>query len=180
MGELVDFITGQTLPDTHDERYRQKIARLLVTRKGYPKSTIIPQHQLQVNVDGKSVCVPVAFLIKQGASTGMIIHYGPGSLVTRHRSALAMGRLVSPCGVPLVVVTNGEQADILDGRSGRLRGHGLEAIPSFEQLTALVREYPSNPMTNRRMEMEARIVMAFEVNDRCPCDTTVCHLDKQQ
>ena len=24
MGELTDLVTGQTLPDTHDERYRQR------------------------------------------------------------------------------------------------------------------------------------------------------------
>jgi hypothetical protein len=40
LGEVEDFITGQRLKDTHDERYRQKIARLLVAHKGYRKADI--------------------------------------------------------------------------------------------------------------------------------------------
>ena len=38
LGKLSDYLTGDTLDDTHDERYRQKIARLLVDRKGYGTS----------------------------------------------------------------------------------------------------------------------------------------------
>ena len=35
LGELDDLITGESIKDTHDERYRQRIARLLVDEKGY-------------------------------------------------------------------------------------------------------------------------------------------------
>ena len=42
LGELIDFITGETIQDTHDERYRQKLARLLVEHKGYVKKEIEP------------------------------------------------------------------------------------------------------------------------------------------
>ena len=30
LGETVDYITGNIVADTHDERYRQKIAHLLI------------------------------------------------------------------------------------------------------------------------------------------------------
>ena len=32
LGELTDYITGETLKDTHDERYRQQIARRLIDK----------------------------------------------------------------------------------------------------------------------------------------------------
>ncbi|MCK7466807.1 MAG: hypothetical protein MZU91_00755 [Desulfosudis oleivorans] len=35
LGKLTDFLTGEILDDTLDERYRQKIARWLVEQKGY-------------------------------------------------------------------------------------------------------------------------------------------------
>ena len=38
LGELTDTITRETLADTHDERQRQKLARLLVEKKGYRRS----------------------------------------------------------------------------------------------------------------------------------------------
>lgn len=176
LGELIDYITARPLPDTHDERYRQKIARLLVGKKGYAKTDIIPQYPLQVRADDKCARVPVDFVVQLDEHIAMIIHYGPGSLVTRHRPTLAMGRLVSPYQVPVVVVTNGEQADILDGAGGKLLDNGLQRIPDRRHLSEIMHagSWPSIPP--RQAEMEARIVMAFEVDDRCPCDDTVCTL----
>jgi len=40
LGELVDFITGETIEDNLDERYRQKLAQLLVEKKDYNKNEI--------------------------------------------------------------------------------------------------------------------------------------------
>ncbi len=174
LGQLVDFVTGQTLPDTHDERYRQKITRLLVEQKGYAKSHIVPRRQLKVNVDQKCAQVPITLTVTIADRTAMLLQYSPGSLVTRHRPALAMARLLAPYQIPLVVVTNGRQADILDGASGKIRATGLDSIPTQKELTALVRKSPFKPIAKERIEMEARIVMAFEVDGRCPCDTTVC------
>jgi hypothetical protein len=174
LGELTDYITARPLPDTHDERYRQAIARLLVDGKGYAKNEILPQHPLEIRVDGKCARVPVTYVITLDTRMPMLVHYGPGSLVTRHRPALAMGRLVAPYQVPVVVVTNGEQADILDGVSGKVLDQGLGQIPHRQALKKVVRQYAWPPVPRKRSEIEARIVMAFEVDDRCPCDDTVC------
>jgi hypothetical protein len=109
----------------------------------------------------------------------MVIHYGPGSLVTRHRPILAMSRLVQANQVPLAVVTNGEDADILDGESGRVIASGLNQIPTKTQLSHIVdaRQWPMVPP--KRREMESRILMAFEIDGRCPCDDSVCAIVEQ-
>ncbi|MGD2100316.1 MAG: type I restriction enzyme HsdR N-terminal domain-containing protein, partial [Desulfobacterales bacterium] len=89
LGESVDFITGEVLKDTHDERYRQKIARLLVNQKGYAKKDIEPRIALVVEADDKKAVLKVDFVIRLAQRVSMVIKYGPGSLVTRRRSALA-------------------------------------------------------------------------------------------
>lgn len=177
LGQLTDFITGKVIDDTHDERYRQKIARLLVTEKGYPKTDIEPGRPLAVKADAKCAQVPVTFIIYLEGKAVMLIHYGPGSLVTRHRPALALGRLAAPHQIPVVVVTNGEGADILDGESGKVMASGLDHIFSRAQLTGMLENYQWLPVAPRRAEKEARILMAFEVDDRCPCDSAVCRTD---
>ena len=106
----------------------------------------------------------------------MIIQYGPGSLVTRHRSAMAMGRLAAAYQTPVVVVTNGEQADILDGATGKVTAQGLDQIPSSHLLSETVDKAPWTAVDSHHAGLEARIVFAFEVNDRCPCDTTICSM----
>ena len=176
LGELIDFITGRPLPDTHDERYRQGIARLLVEKKGYAKSDIISQYPLEVRAGDRCARVPVTFVVKPKEHIDMIIYYGPGSLVTRHRPALAMGRLVSAHQVPVVVVTNGEQADVLQGATGKVLDTGLQWIPDRQRLAEIIHAGSWDAISPRQAEMESRIVMAFEVDDRCPCDDTVCTL----
>ena len=176
LGKLTDFISGETLDDTLDERHRQKIARLLVNKNGYRKSEITPRHELKIDVDGRCARFRISFTVISGRSIAMVIHYGPGSLVTRHRPTLAMSRLVQPCQVPLAVVTNGEEADILDGESGKIIAAGFEHIPTREQLAIVSggRQWPT--VSPRRREMEARILMAYEIDGRCPCDDSVCEI----
>jgi hypothetical protein len=179
LGRLVDFITGQTIDDTHDERYRQKIARLLVLDKGFAKSDIRTGRSVTVRAKSKSACVPITFMVQVRRRDAMLVHYGPGSLVTRHRPALALARLAAPYQIPVVVVTNGEAADILDGATGRIIASGLERVPSKMQLIQALRDCPWEPVGAQRAEMESRIVMAYEVDDRCPCDSTVCRWENR-
>ena len=96
LGELSDFISGTTLKDTHDERYRQKIARLLVNRKAYLKSNIESRRNMLVQAGDKRALVKIDFLIKLSGKICMIVKYGPGSLVTRRRPVLAASRVLAP------------------------------------------------------------------------------------
>ena len=118
LGERVDFITGEIIKDTHDERYRQKIARLLVNQKGYAKTDIEPRKALVVQADDKRAVLKVDFIIRLAQQISMVIKYGPGSLVTRRRPALAVSRLIAPYQVPVAVITNGQDAEIISGPTG--------------------------------------------------------------
>ncbi len=178
MGQLTDFITGAILADTHDERYRQKIARWLVLHKGHALPDVRP-HFLEIRINDRYARIPVTWTVWQGKRLAMLVHYGPGSLVTRHRPALAMGRLAAPYQVPVVVVTNGETADILDGASGKVISTGLGGIPTASEITDRIQRHDWNALAAKRMEMERRILMAFEVDDRCPCDDTVCRNEEE-
>jgi hypothetical protein len=177
LGQLTDFISGETLDDTLDERHRQKIARLLVTRKGYLPSDIAPRHKLEFRVGQRCAQLRISFTVTLKQHIVMVIHYGPGSLVTRHRPTLAMARLLKSYQVPVVVVTNGEQADILDGATGKVIAAGLEQIPAKKQLSAIHAKHNWETVGPQRREMESRILMAFEVDDRCPCDDSLCSLE---
>ena len=176
MGELVDFISGQRRDDTADERYLQKIARLLVEQKGYPKTDIDSHHGLRVAAGENRAVVPVDFLVTCNGRIGMIVKYGPGSLTTRHRPALAASRLVTTYQVPVAVVTNGEGADVLEAASGRVIGEGLDAVPSRSALAAIMAASVFAPIPAARAQMESRILYCYEVDGACPCDDTVCRL----
>ncbi len=203
LGKLTDFITGKVLDDTLDERYRQKIARLLVEAKGFSLDEIVPRYKLQVAVDDKKAVVPIDILIhlnvhsdQKGRSQhespqienggigshgkgafAALIKFGPGSLVTRHQPALAAARLVADYQVPLVIVTNGESAHTLETSSGKLLFEGLEMIPNRAWVVDFLATNSPRSISGKIWEMAARIVYCYEVDGACPCDTSVCKLE---
>jgi len=177
LGELTDGINGEVLEDTLDERYRQMIGRRLVDQKGYARSEITPRYALDFNVGEKCARILVTYIIEHDTRITMLIHFGPGSLVTRHRPALAMSRLVADYQVPVVVVTNGEDADILSGVDGRVMETGLEHIPDAVTLGGIAGQHKWETIDAERKEMEARILMAYEVDDKCPCDDSTCRIE---
>jgi hypothetical protein len=176
LGELVDFITGETIEDTHDERYRQKLAHLLVEHKGYLIKEIEPGRKLFITTANKNAVLNIDYTIKLAGKICIIIKYGPGSLVTRHRPALAASRLVAPYQVPMVVVTNGEDADILEGATGMVISMGLESIPEKVELIDKIANMHFDPISPKQAEMESKIIYAFEVDGSCMCDDSRCKL----
>lgn len=176
LGQLNDYITGEALPDTHDERYRQKLARLLVCQGGFDRNEIHPRMEITATAGAKRALLKADLVVVLNNIIGLMVKYGPGSLVTRHRPALAMSRLLSSSQVPFIVVTNGEDADILEGLKGNVIAQGLESIPNRQQVSQALTHSPFPPIASRRLELEARILYAFEVDGCCPCDDNVCKL----
>jgi hypothetical protein len=176
LGELKDLITHETLEDTHDERLRQGIAALLVDKKGFTRDDIRPRWPLTLRAGEKCAIINIDFGVIIDSRVCMMIKYGPGSLVTRHRPALAASRLLASYQIPVVVVTNGIDADILNGASGKVMARGLDAIPdrAVLQKQAANRGFASIPPG--RAEKESRIAFAFEVDGSCPCDDTICKI----
>ena len=177
MGELTDFLTGDIRPDTHDERFRQKIARHLVQVCGYDRGDIETRRKVIIRTPEKRASLWMDFLVRAGERTGMMIRYAPGSLVTRRLPNLALSRIVHTYQIPVVVTTNGEDAEIIDGLSGKVRGQGLDAIPDKQALSGLAVPASFPVISKALFEKAARIAFACEVDGACPCDTDVCTLD---
>ncbi len=176
LGELVDFITDETLKDTHDERYRQKIARLLVNQKGYLKADIEPRKELPVKADAKKAILKIDFVVTLAGRVCMVVKYGPGSLVTRRRAVLAASRLIAPRQVPVAVITNGEDAEIMKGASGEILAQGLDSIPAKPDLETIVAGESFMTISDKQAEMESRILYCYEVDDSCECDDDICRI----
>ncbi len=166
-GTLRDFITGEELPDTDDERFRQKIAKFLVENKGYDKQDITPRLRICTEFSGKKVCSRIDFLVKVNGISFMVIRYGPGSIVTRQRSAIAAAKILNPeYQIPIAVATNGEDAAVMDVFTGKVIGEGFEAIPSKDEATKILKNFKKMTLDEKKRERELRILNAYDV-DMC-------------
>jgi hypothetical protein len=98
----------------------------------------------------------------------MIIRYGPGSLVSRERAAIAAARVINPDYlIPLAVVTNGRDAELLDTTTGKILDYGVHSIPDRDTAEKMLDHLVFlPPLETARRERELRILNAFDV-ERC-------------
>jgi hypothetical protein len=176
LGKTSDYITGRTIPDTHDERIRQAIAKLLVEVKGFHKNDIMVRQTLSLTVDQKTGFVHIDFTIKINDKICMIIMYGPGSLVTRQRPTLATARLLEDYVIPFAVITNGKDATVMDAKSGKVIGEGLESIPDKQQLQEKMKCITLQRIADNQREKEKRILFTMEVLTQQECTEYTCPL----
>jgi hypothetical protein len=177
LGELNDFLTGSVLIDTLDERYRQKIARKLVVDCGFKKNDIESNISLEVVAGQRKASIKVDFLVKYQGKFVSLIKYAPGSLVTRRLSTLALSRIMKPYQIPIVVVTNGEDAEILDGDSGKVISTGLDNLPAIKNIRKDIENFSFKPIKKTMFDQASRIAYAFEIDGACPCDSDICMIE---
>ncbi len=167
-GTLFDYLTGEELTDTDDERLRQGIYRLMVEHKGYEKSDLIPRAYIETFFTSHFVRSTIDLIVKAQNLSFMIIRYGPGSLVSRERAAIAAARVINAdyC-IPLAVVTNGYDAEVLDTGTGKIVGNGVDSIPDKASSLLLLPKlvFCSKP-EGGKLEREKRILNAFDL-ERC-------------
>lgn len=167
-GALNDYLTGEDLTDTDDERIRQDISRMMVEDLGYDREELIPRLYIETLFTRNFVKSTIELTVELENKQVMIVRYGPGSLVSRERSALAAARVLNDAyRIPLAVVTNGRDALLLDTIEAKELGHGMQAIPNRKTLTEML---PSlfflPPQNNEKRLREKRILNAFDL-ERC-------------
>lgn len=178
LGQLRDYLTGEIRVDTHDERYRQKIARLLVEVKGFPRQALTPRVPITICAGDRKARLWLDLTVSLGGHTVLLVKYAPGSLTTRHQVAVAASRLLGALQVPFSVVTNGEDADVLDNAEAGVVARGLDGVFTLPALEDRLSSRPPVTVAPRHREMAARILYAYEVDGRCPCDDTVCDVER--
>jgi hypothetical protein len=173
-GTLRDYSSGESIIDTDDERYRQKLARLLVEEKGFDKKELQARLKIETLFANSFVVSTIDLVVSVGGKRALVIRYGPGSLVTRERPALAAARVLeSAYVIPFTVVTNGEDAELLDSHTGKVLAYGMAAIPTRAQALIMVQDLEFLPLLpGQRRQMELRILNAYDQEVCCvggPC-----------
>lgn len=173
-GTCTDYITGETIVDTDDERCRQELARLLVEEKGYAKSELEPRLCIETLYNKQFVSSTIDITVRVAGKRFMILRYAPGSIVTRERSAIAAARVLEPAyQIPLAVVTNCRDAEVLDTYTGDVLRQGLAGIPEKTEAADLVKSLRFDPFVDEtKKDRERRILNAYDVEVCCaggPC-----------
>ncbi len=168
-GILQDVISGEQLVDTDDERLRQGLYTMLLEEKGYVRKELWPRRVIETAFSGNTVRSTIDVTLAINNRDCLILRYGAGSLVSRERSAIAAARLLNPnYQIPLAVVSNGKDAELLDTHTKRVIGQGMAAIPHRDTIETLLVSHPFlPPLKAKQQEGERRILNAFDLDLCC-------------
>ena len=154
--------------DTDDEQIRQSLTLMMMKEKGFNKEQLRARATIETLFSKSFVRSTIELVVSTNNKETMILRYGPGSLVSRERAAVAAARVLNKeYRIPLVIVTNGKDAELIDSTNGHILGYGMDAIPTAEKLNELLKNLSFLPPPDENhYEKELRILNAFDV-ERC-------------
>lgn len=127
-----DLLTGQEVPNVGAEENRQKVIRFLIEEKGYGKSEIRRDMPLKFKVGDEEYATEVDLVVFAKEKPVLFIKTAAASIGSCEREAVAAARILFDTPMPWAVVTDGEDAVVLETEKGKVVGEGMEDIPDRE------------------------------------------------
>ncbi|MCX7913549.1 MAG: type I restriction enzyme HsdR N-terminal domain-containing protein [Thermodesulfovibrionales bacterium] len=155
----------------NEDKIKQKVLSILLVQKGYLQEEILVDKEFEILVDGKFHKLTVDILIQLQNIIFMVVRCARGSLVTRQREVLSWARIIDKYQVPFSVVTNGQDAEIIDSANGEVIAYGLDSLPSKLEALESLKKIEFKRLSEERIEKEKRIFLAFDAF-KCPSE---CH-----
>jgi len=159
---LIDFVTGKEVPNIGAEEIRQQVERFLVETRGYSKEDIEVDADLRFTIGDEEIHSNVDLAVRLEGKRFMILKCVPGSLGSRQRETLAAARLLDAHQIPLSVVTDGRDAELLNTVTGDVLEQGMEAIPSKDEAIQRMGHMEFQPFPKERLEREKIIFRSYD------------------
>jgi hypothetical protein len=160
-----DYLTGKQIADVGAEANRQAVERFLVETKGYQAGAIIVDAPLEFKVAGATYRSRIDLLVMAGQPLRpfMAIKCAAGSLGSREREIVSAARIYdTSCQIPLAVVSDGQNATVLDTVSGKKIAEGMTAIPDHQTANHQIYQSAPVPYPMERMEREKLIFRSYD------------------
>ncbi len=173
---LEDYLTGEQVEATTYEDLRQALARLLVEERGWPKAQLTPRQRITFPVDGKEYVRLVDLIAWSDDGRPLcLLDFCAGAVSTFVRETVAAARLHPQGPIPLVVVTDSKDAQLVAVADGTVLAEGMQSLPMWDRLQELAAAYPVEALTDERRAREARICYAYsESRHGCCSHAAAC------
>ena len=163
---IVDFITGEQVPNIGSEENRQKLERFLVNEKGYNPEDILVDTDIVVSFKGEPYRSTLDLVIVLDDVRFMAIKCVAGAIDTWEREILAAARVLEKkYQIPYCAVCDGQNALVIDTLTGKKVGKSLDAIFSKSEATRLLSGITLQPLPESRSIKEQMIFRSFDLEN---------------
>lgn len=142
----------------------------LLLAKGYREDEIEVNREFAVELPDSRFTVTADICLKLGERVFCLIKCAMSSPESWERHAVAFGRVAEPYVIPYALVTDSEEARLLEVACGKPAGEGLDAIPPREKALEMLACMENVAYPEEKREREKRILHAF---DAIKCSSTL-------
>jgi hypothetical protein len=163
---IVDFVTGNSIPNVGAEENRQAVERILVEKKGFPKSALKIDFPIEFSVGSKPHVSAVNIMVfAKGGQPLMAVKCAAGSLGSYEREAVSAARLAANPPVGLALVSDGKSVTLLETQMGKVVGGNWTEIPDFEHSEEWLLKYKTPPLSSKRLDQERLIFRTYDAGN---------------
>lgn len=159
---IVDFITGEKVPNIGPEANRQLVERFLVEKKGYRRDEVTVNAPIAVEINGEIYRSTVDLVVEIEGVPLIAVKCAAGSLGSREREIVSAARLYAQTPLPLAVVSDGLAAIVLETKSGKSVGKDLADLPSRSEAAKLAQKDPLPPIPPERLTRERLVFRSYD------------------
>jgi len=165
---ITDYLTGQEIENTTFEDIRQALAKMMVEEKHYPRDKIKAKKILTIPTPEGSLSISLDFVIfDEQDNPLLLLAFVPGEVISFVRQYIAAARLHQPV-IPLVVVTDTQNACLVQTGDKKILERGYFALPGYETLKKLAQKAPLFKLNPKNQKAETCIANAyFSLNGPC-------------
>jgi hypothetical protein len=159
---LVDFITGRTVPNIGPEANRQAVERFLVEKKGYGREDVIVDAPIEMEIEGDLYRSTIDLVLQIEGKPLIAVKCAAGSIESREREIVSAARLFSDTPLPLAVVSDGSNAIVLNTQTGKKVGKNLTEIPSRQEASMLAQKPPLPPIPPEKLTRQKLVFRSYD------------------
>jgi len=160
-GYIKDYVTGKLLPDTPEERVRQKIEHLLVDELGYEKFEIDVEKEMEVSIGRRKLSPRADLVVRVGILPVMVIETkAPEEDITIYRDQAKSYAKVHKPSVPIVVLTNCTDTEVWNVLDDKLIAQSISGILPRDKASELLSK-GFRSLTAAEVEAALRTLVTF-------------------
>jgi type I restriction enzyme M protein len=160
-GYIKDYVTGKLLPDTPEERVRQKIEHLLVDQLGYGKFEIDVEKEIEVSIGRRKFSPRADLVVRVGVLPIMVIETkAPEEDITIYRDQAKSYAKVHKPPVPIVVLTNCTDTEVWNVPDDKIIAQSISGILPRDKASELLSK-GFRSLTAAEVEAALRTLVTF-------------------
>ena len=166
MERLTDVVTGRLVMNVGAEENRQMVSEYLMATLGYAKTDILVDYAVSFPIDGEPYETEIDLVVEIDGVPMMALKCVAASLGSGEREIVAAARLISDSHIlPYAVVTDGKDAIVLDGVTGKVLGEGMGSIPTRNALVVWGVDNRLQTLPAEKRERQRRVFRTYDMEN---------------